>query len=72
MNVFMGDGIDVILHEFGHVLGLPDRYWEYRNLSNCSDEQESLEIDMMSGTVPGSQWLPSDWTEMSTNYPHKH
>lgn len=56
MEVVLSDGVPTktIAHEIGHVLGLPDRYYEVWNESECAYTDQYTESDLMSDSENGS------------------
>ncbi len=60
--------ITTIFHEIGHVLGLPDRYYNVWDPQNCAYVLQSRPGDIMSKSERG-QILESDWSLLDAEYP---
>jgi hypothetical protein len=57
-----------IAHEFGHVLGFPDHYYDVFDYDTCGYSSHYLENDLMSDSGIGSV-LPAHWSELERQYP---
>jgi hypothetical protein len=68
LNMFNGNRINTLSHEFGHVLGLPDSYFIYWDWSNCAYQIYSNNSDLMSDSTTGSV-TPANWTKLKKLYP---
>lgn len=59
--------VNSIAHEFGHVMGFPDRYYEVWDPSSCSYETQYSADDIMSDSTAGVV-LPSHWQDLASHY----
>lgn len=69
LNLFNGNRITSVAHEFGHVLGFPDRYYTVWAADVCSYYSESNASDVMSDSSLGTP-RAQDWDTLLESYPY--
>ncbi len=69
MMLTAGDEEIVLAHEFGHVLGIRDRYYTTWDDAGCEYANEVNYGWLMSGSGYGSKVMPLDWQELDQAYP---
>lgn len=67
MVLFETVSVATFFHEFGHVLGLPDKYYSSFNNTNCNYTYELNSVDIMSNSSEGNV-LPSHIEEIKKTY----
>jgi hypothetical protein len=68
VNLFRDLHVRTLAHEFGHVLGILDRYYTTWRPENCSYQIENNAGDLMSASQSG-ELTADDWAELERHYP---
>ena len=71
MQLYSGTADKVLAHEFGHVLGLMDHYYNVWNSETCVYTYKLNQEDIMSHPLMG-EVTKDDWNELAKAYPYSH